>query len=142
MFDYVSAYICNTAIMFDYVSAHICITAIMFDYVSAYICITASMFDYVSAYICITAIMFDYVSAYICITAIQRGDRDFFRIVAGMFQGVTLAPYMLIICLDFVLQISIDLMKENGFTLEKASSIWHPAQNITETDYGDDIANK
>ena len=31
----------------------------------------------------------------------------------------TLAPYLCIICRDYVLQTSIDLMKENGFTLKQ-----------------------
>ena len=49
-----------------------------------------------------------------------------------MLQGDTLAPYLFIICLDCVLRTSIDLMKEDGFTLAKA---W----TITDTDYVDDI---
>ena len=44
-------------------------------------------------------------------------DTDNFDIVVGVPQGDTLAPYLFIICLDYVLQTSIDLMKENGFTL-------------------------
>ena len=47
------------------------------------------------------------------------GDTDFFDIVAGVLQGDTLAPYLFIICLDNVLRTSIDLIKENGFTLKK-----------------------
>ena len=68
------------------------------------------------------------------------GDIDFFDIVAGVLQGNTLAPYLFIICLDYVLQMSIDLMKESGFTLEKARTRKYPAQTITDTDYVDDIA--
>ena len=47
------------------------------------------------------------------------GDTDFFDVVADMLQGDTLVPHLFIIWLDNVLQTSIDLMKENGFTLEK-----------------------
>ena len=43
-------------------------------------------------------------------------------------------------CLDYVLQTSIDLMKENGFTQEKARSRRYTAQTITEVNYADDIA--
>ena len=50
-------------------------------------------------------------------------DPDFFDIVAGVLQGDTLAPYVFIICLDYVLQMSVDLMKENGFTLEKVGNM-------------------
>ena len=43
------------------------------------------------------------------------GDTDYFNIVAGVLQGDTLAPYLLIICLDYVLRTSIDLNNENSF---------------------------
>ena len=48
-----------------------------------------------------------------------EGDIDFFNIVAGVLQGDTSAPYLFIICLDYVLQTLIDLIKEHGFTLKK-----------------------
>ena len=44
---------------------------------------------------------------------------DFFDIIAGDLQGDTFAPYLFIICLDYVLRTSIDIIKENGFTLKK-----------------------
>ena len=47
------------------------------------------------------------------------GDTDYFNIVAGVLQGDTLAPYLFIICLDYVLRTSIDKIKENGFKLTK-----------------------
>ena len=46
-------------------------------------------------------------------------DTDFFDIVARVLQEDTLAPFLFIICLDYKLQILIDLMKENGFTLKR-----------------------
>ena len=67
------------------------------------------------------------------------GDIDFFYIVAGILQEDTLASYLFIIWLDYVLQTSIDLMKENDFTWKKARSLWYPAQTITDADYADDI---
>ena len=45
-------------------------------------------------------------------------DMDFFDIIAGVLQRDTFAPYLFIICLDYVLQTLIKL-KENGFTLKK-----------------------
>ena len=56
------------------------------------------------------------------------GDTDFFDIVAGVLQGDTLALYLFIISLDFMLRTSVDLMKENGFTLAKARSRRYLAQ--------------
>ena len=45
------------------------------------------------------------------------GDTEYFDIVAGVLQRDTLAPYLFIICLDYVLRTSIDKIRENGFEL-------------------------
>ena len=66
------------------------------------------------------------------------GDTEYFDIVAGVLQGDTLAPYLFIICLDYVLGTSIDKIKENGFELTKKRSRRYPAKTITDTDYADD----
>ena len=68
------------------------------------------------------------------------GDTEYFDIVAGVLQGDTLAPYLFIICLDYVLRTSIDKIKENSFELTKKKSRRYPAKTITDVDYGDDIA--
>ena len=68
------------------------------------------------------------------------GDTEYFDIVAGVLQGDTLAPYLFIICLDYVLRTSIDQIKENGFELTKKRSRRYPATTITDADYADDIA--
>ena len=57
------------------------------------------------------------------------GDTDYFDIVAGVLQGDTLAPYLFIICLDYVLRASIDKIKENSFKLTKERSRMYPAKN-------------
>ena len=69
-----------------------------------------------------------------------RGDTDYFDIVAGVLRGDALTSYMFIICLDYVLRTSMDLMKENGFKLSKEKSKRYPAQTITDTYYADNIA--
>ena len=51
------------------------------------------------------------------------GDTDYCDIVTGVLQGDTLAPYLFIICLDYELKTSIDLMKENDLKLAKERSI-------------------
>ena len=63
------------------------------------------------------------------------GDTDNFDIVAGELQGDTLASYLFIICLDYVLRTSIDRIKENSFKLTKESSRRYTVQTITEADY-------
>ncbi len=50
------------------------------------------------------------------------GDTDYFDTVAGVLQGDTLAPYLFIICLDYVLRTSVYKMKDNGFKLTKERS--------------------
>ena len=67
------------------------------------------------------------------------GDTEYFNIVAGVLQGDTPAPYLFIICLDYVLRTSIDKIRENGFELTKKSR-WYPATTITDADNADDIA--
>ena len=58
------------------------------------------------------------------------GDTEYFDIVAGVLQGDTLAPYLFIICLDYVLRTSIDKIKENGFELTKKRSKGTPQQQL------------
>ena len=68
------------------------------------------------------------------------GDTEYFDIVAGVLQGDTLAPFLFIICLDYVLTTLIDKIKENGFELTKKRSRRYTAKTITNADYADDIA--
>ena len=55
-------------------------------------------------------------------TKIKVRSQDFFDMVSGVLQGDRLALYLIIICLDDILRTSIDLIKENIFTLKKAGS--------------------
>ena len=68
------------------------------------------------------------------------GDTDYFNIVAGVLQGDTLAPYLFIICLDYMLRTSTDKIKENSFKLTKKRSRRYPAKTITNADNADDVA--
>ena len=68
------------------------------------------------------------------------GDPDFFDIVTEVWQGYTFAPYLLILCFDYVLRTTIDLRKENGFKFKKnAKSRRYHAENMTDADYVDDL---
>ena len=62
-----------------------------------------------------------------------NGDTEYFDIVAGVLQGDTLAPYLFIICLDYVLRTSIDKIRENGFELTKKRSKRYPPQKQSQT---------
>ena len=68
------------------------------------------------------------------------GDTEYFDIVGGVLQEDTLAPYLFIICLDYVLRTSIDKIRENGFELTKKKIRRYPAKTITDADYADNIA--
>ena len=63
------------------------------------------------------------------------GDTDYFNIVAGVLQGDTLAPYLFIICLDYV----INKIKKNSYDLTKKRSRRYSAKTITDANYADDI---
>ena len=57
------------------------------------------------------------------------GDTEYFDIVAGVLQRDTLAPYLFIICLDYVLRTSIDKIRENAFELTKKKKQKTPCKN-------------
>ena len=89
--------------------------------------------------IIVTAIMMLYRNTKVKVCS-PDGDTDYFDIVAGVLQGDTLASYLFIICLDYVLRTSIDKIKENSFKLTKERSGMCPAKTITDADYDNDIA--
>ena len=68
------------------------------------------------------------------------GDTEPFNISAGVLQGDTLAPFLFILCLDYVIKTSIDRPYSLGFTLQRARSRRHPATYLTDVDYAYDIA--
>ena len=54
-----------------------------------------------------------------------------------------LAPYLFIICLDYMLRTSIDKIRENSFELTKNRSRRYPTKTITDANYAnyaDDLA--
>jgi hypothetical protein len=70
----------------------------------------------------------------------QDGDTDFFDILAGELQGDTLAPFLFVIILDYVLRTSLDKNSECGFTLTERLSSRNPANKLTDVEYADDLA--
>ena len=65
---------------------------------------------------------------------LPNGHTDYFDIVVDELKGDTLASYLFIISLDYLLGTSIDLM------LVKERSRRYSAQTIMDADYADDIA--
>ena len=67
------------------------------------------------------------------------GDTEYFDINAGVLQGVTLAPLLFIIILNYVLRTSIDENKYLSLTLSKQRSRRYPTIKITDAYYADDL---
>ena len=68
------------------------------------------------------------------------GETSPFSIEAGILQGDTLAPFLFIIVVDYVLRMSVDTISNNGLELSPRRSSRYPAKYLTDTDFADDIA--
>ena len=68
------------------------------------------------------------------------GDTEFFKILAGVMQGDTLAPFLFVIVLDYALRKAIQGKEEElGFTLQQRKSRRVPAKSLCDLDFSDDI---
>ena len=64
------------------------------------------------------------------------GETDAFEILAGVLQGDTLAPYLFILVLDYVMRVAIGNDEDMlGFTVTPRKSRRHPAKVITNLDF-------
>ena len=68
------------------------------------------------------------------------GETEPIDIIAGILQGDTLAPFLFIMVLDYVLRMSLDLNNSKGLQLHPRKSSRHPAVHLTDADFADDIA--
>ena len=87
----------------------------------------------------VTAVMMLYRNTKVKVHS-PGGDTDYFHNVAGVLQGEILAPYLTIVCVDYVFRASMDKIKEKGFKLTKERSRRYSAKTINNTDYTDDVA--
>ena len=142
IYIYIYVYIYITII---YTYIHMYIIMHTYIHMNTYICfhshtctlIHAHKYYYIYVYIHTHMYIYIYIYTY---DYTNDGDTEYFDIVAGVLQGDTLAPYLFIICLDYVLRTSIDKIRENGFQLTKRRSKRYPAKTITDADYADDLA--
>ena len=67
-------------------------------------------------------------------------DTPFFKITRGVLQGDTIAPFLFIICLDYVLRNSLKDIENLGLIITKCKSRRYPATRVTYIEYADDIA--
>ena len=68
------------------------------------------------------------------------GETEHFDILAGILQGDTLAPFLFIIVIDYIMCVSVDTMGENGLLYQPRRSYRYPALHITDADFADNIA--
>ena len=81
-----------------------------------------------------------------------EGCTEVFDILAGVLQGDTLAPYLFIMVIDYIMTVAIDDNEtEHGFTLKPAQTSkqrgcnpLHGAETVAETvaelEFADDVA--
>ena len=70
----------------------------------------------------------------------KDGNTEFFNIKAGVLQGDTLAPYLFIIMVDYIMRTATQDSEHLGFTITERQNRRHPATYLTDTDFADDIA--
>lgn len=69
------------------------------------------------------------------------GETDWFNLFVGVLQGDTLAPYLFIIVLDYVMRQATEGKEEElDLTLKKRQSRRIGAQSVTDLDFADDLA--
>ena len=62
------------------------------------------------------------------------GETEPIYIMAGIFQGDTLAPFLFIMVLDYALRNLLDPNHTKGFQLHPRKSYRHPAVHFTDAD--------
>ena len=68
------------------------------------------------------------------------GETKPFEINAGVLQGDTLAPFLFIVVLDYILRISVDQQQEKGMLLMPRRCTRLPAKYLTDLGFADDLA--
>ena len=70
-----------------------------------------------------------------------EGLTEAFRILAGVLQGDTLAPYLFIIVVDYIMRTAMGNLEEPvGFTIRPRQSRRHPAEKLADVEFADDVA--
>ena len=69
----------------------------------------------------------------------EDGLTEAFRILAGVLQGDTLAPYLFIIVVDYIMLTVFSEHENSGFTISPARSRRVKAEKLTDADFADDI---
>ena len=73
------------------------------------------------------------------VVATAHGNNEFFSTTSGVLQGDSLAPFLFITLLSYVLRETL-LNNNDGFTITPRGSSHYPAVRIGALAYADDIA--
>ena len=69
------------------------------------------------------------------------GQSDPFDITAGVLQGDTLAPFIFVIIVDYIIRMAEqEVGEQKGFTIHRRQSSRRPASYLTDLAFADDIA--
>ena len=69
------------------------------------------------------------------------GETEFFYVKKGVLQGDTLAPYLFVIVIDYLLRMTFkDKEEELALEIQQKRSRRHKAIKVTDLDYADDLA--
>ena len=69
------------------------------------------------------------------------GDTEPFEILAGVLQGDTLAPFLFIVVVDYIMRHALeDINQSTGIVIERRKSRRHPELRLHDLDFADDIA--
>lgn len=83
----------------------------------------------------LTKVLYSYSSSTILT---PDGETGILSIQAGILQGDTLAPFLFIVVVDYVLRMSVDTINSKGYQLKLRRSTRYPAEYLMDT--ADDIA--
>ena len=83
------------------------------------------------------AIMYDNPSSFV---QTFDGPTEEFQTAAGILQGDTLAPFLFVIVVDYILRQSIDTDKSKGIDIMPNKTNREKNKYLTDLDYADDIA--
>lgn len=70
----------------------------------------------------------------------QMGQLSRFTTTTGILQGDTLAPYLFVIVVDYILRQSVDHLKDLGLDVKPHKTSRDRTKYLTDLDYADDIA--
>ena len=68
------------------------------------------------------------------------GPTEQFVTTSGILQGDTLAPYLFVIVVDYILRYSLDSVRTKGMDIKPMSTSRDQHKYLTDLDYADDIA--